>query len=268
VDLQLQGKKAVVTGSSRGIGKAIARALAREGAEVALVARREGPLQETAAELAKETGSRIVPLLGDTADGASIKSFMAEAGRQLGGIDILVNNAARAGGIGGRDDIETVLDENVLANFEEKVVGYLRCAREAIPYMKQNRWGRIINISGMLSRTPLPRTLSNSIRNIGVVSLSKSMSQDLGRYGINVMAVFPGATVTERLHATWAEQAAKENTTPQALEAAAAERTLTGRLIYSEDVANVVAFLCSPLAVGMTGEVVVVNGGESADIHN
>src|SRR5262245_3704546 len=134
MDLQLTGKRAVITGGSRGIGKATALRLAREGCDVAIVARSEGPLREAARELAEETGRKIVPLTGDTSDAASIKSFMAQAAGALGGVDILVNNAARVGGTPG--SVETVNDLDVLHDFEEKVLGYLRCAHEAVPHMK------------------------------------------------------------------------------------------------------------------------------------
>ena len=131
MDLQLTGKKAVVTGGSRGIGKAIARQLAREGCDVAICARTDGPLRETATELTAETGRRVLPFVCDTLDPDLIKQFIAAAARDLGGIDILINSAARVGGAPGT--FESVPDAEVLRDFEEKVVGYLRCARRPRP---------------------------------------------------------------------------------------------------------------------------------------
>ena len=152
MDLQLEGKKAVVAGASRGIGKAIARRLALEGCDVAIGARTEGPLNETAAELAKESGRKVVGVPVDTLDIDSVKSFISRSAEQLGGIEILINCAARVGGA--RGDVETVSFDDVLHDFNEKVVGCLRCSQEAVPYMKQAGWGRIVNISGSAARSP------------------------------------------------------------------------------------------------------------------
>ena len=140
MDLQLTDKKAIVTGASRGIGRAIARQLALEGCDVAICARTEGPLQEAAAALAHESGRKVVPIVCDTLNADSIKHFVHTAAHELGGIHIVINNAARVGGTPGT--VETVDDADVLRDFEEKVVGYLRTVQAAIPYLKQAGWGR------------------------------------------------------------------------------------------------------------------------------
>src|SRR6266404_1970037 len=147
MDLKLQGKKAIVTGGSRGMGRAIARQLAREGCDVAIGARTTGPLCEAAAEIAQETGRRIVPLVVDTLNGESISGFVSQAVDALGGVHILVNSAARVGGTI-PDNMDAISDEQIVRDFEEKFLGYYRCAREAAPYMKQAGWGRIINSGG------------------------------------------------------------------------------------------------------------------------
>ncbi len=264
MDLQLQGKRALVTGGSRGIGKATARVLAQEGCDVAICARSEGPLQDAAAALAQETGRKVVGIVCDTLEPQSIKQFVARAATELGGVDILVNNAARMGGTPGT--VETVADEDILRDFEEKVVGYLRCAREAIPHMKRAGWGRIINMSGGAGRSP-GQGVSAGIRNIGSVNLTKSMANALGPAGINVNAVYPGGTVTEMTFERNQERAQREGMTVEALMSQQAEATLIRHLITAEDLANVVAFLCSPLSIGITGEAIAVNGGSSADAH-
>jgi len=133
VDLQLTDKKAIVTGSSRGIGRAIARQLALEGCDVAICARTEGPLKQAAAELANESGRKVVPIVCDTLNADAIKHFVNTAARELGGIHIVINNAARVGGTPGT--VETVSDADVLRDFEEKVVGYLRTVQAAAPYL-------------------------------------------------------------------------------------------------------------------------------------
>jgi NAD(P)-dependent dehydrogenase (short-subunit alcohol dehydrogenase family) len=265
VDLQLQGKKAVISGGSRGIGKAVARALAREGCDVAICARNEGPLRESAAQLAAETGRKIVPIVCDTLHAAQIQAFVKGAAEALGGIDILVNNAARVGGTPGT--IETVSDADVLRDFEEKVLGYLRMAQAAVPYMKQAGWGRIVNISGGAGRAP-GMNISGGVRNIGVASMTRSMANGLGAYGINVNCVYPGLTYTEITQQRYEEQAQREGKTAAQVAKEADERTLIKHVVTMDDIANVVAFLCSPLAIGITGEVITANGGSSAEVHN
>ena len=264
MDLQLQGKRALVTGGSRGIGRAIALALAHEGCDVAICARGEAPLKEAAAALAQETGRKVVGIVCDTLDPASIKRFVKQAAQELGGVDVLVNSAARVGGALGT--IETVDEADVLHDFEEKVVGYLRCAREAIPFMKEAGWGRIINISGGAGRSP-GTAISGAVRNVGTINLTKSMANALGPAGINVNAIYPGATVTEATFERNRERAQRENTTVEALMAQQAEQALIRHLVTAEDVASVVTFLCSPLSIGITGEAIAVNGGTSVDTH-
>ena len=174
MDLQLHDKKAVVSGGSAGMGKAIARQLAREGCDVAIGARTEARLRATANEIAGETGRKIVPIVVDTLDGESIKAFVGQAAESLGGIHILANCAARVGGTI-PDSMDTISDEQIVKDFEEKFLGYYRCAREAAPYMKQAGWGRIVNLSGGAGRTP-GTGISTPARNIACVALTKSLA--------------------------------------------------------------------------------------------
>ncbi len=176
MDLQLHDKKAVVSGGSAGMGKAIARQLAREGCDVAIGARTEARLRATANEIAGETGRKIVPIVVDTLDGESIKAFVGQAAESLGGIHILANCAARVGGTI-PDSMDTISDEQIVKDFEEKFLGYYRCAREAAPYMKQAGWGRIVNLSGGAGRTP-GTGISTPARNIACVALTKSLAND------------------------------------------------------------------------------------------
>jgi NAD(P)-dependent dehydrogenase (short-subunit alcohol dehydrogenase family) len=264
MDLMLEGKRAIVTGGSRGIGKAIARQLAREGCDVALGARSEGPLKEAAEELAKETGRKVVPLTVDTMSLDSIKAFVKSAAEALGGVEIVVNSAARVGGAQG--DIETLDEGEILHDFEEKAIGYLRVARESIPHMKQAGWGRIINISGSAGRNP-GTNLSGGARNAAVIVLNKAWANALGKYNITVNAIYPGLTVTERTYDNLEQQAKTENKTVEELKKALDERTLLKHATTAEDIAYFAAFLASPLAIGMTGEAIAVSGGQSADVH-
>lgn len=265
MNLQLQGKKAIVTGGSRGMGKAIARQLAREGCDVAIGARRERPLHVAAAEIAADTGRKIAPFIVDTLDSDSISGFVKKAADGLGGVHILANCAARVGGTI-PDNMESITDEQIVKDFEEKFLGYYRCAREAAPYMKQAGWGRIINLSGGAGRTP-GTGISTPARNIACVALTKSLANTLGPFGINVNAIYPGTTITEAVLERHREEAKRQGKTLDAYLEEMRLRSVIRHLVTAEDVANVVAFLCSPLAVSITGEAISVSGGVNADMH-
>ena len=152
MDLQLTGKRALITGASRGIGKAIARRLGHEGVDCVICSRSIDTLRATAEALAKETGRRFIPIAADTGKLESIQQLVKNAAKELGGIDILVNCAARVMKAESRETLATTSDEMVMQDFEEKFVGYLRCIREAVPHMLKSGGGRILNISGSSAR--------------------------------------------------------------------------------------------------------------------
>lgn len=265
MDLRLEGKKAIVTGGSRGIGKATARQLAREGCDVVIGARTETPLGEAAKAIAEETGRTMVPLVVDTLDAESIKGFVRKAADALGGIHILANCAARVGGTI-PDNMDVITDEQIIKDFQEKFLGYYRCAREAAPFMKQAGWGRIINLSGGAGRTP-GTAISTPARNISCVALTKSLANTLGPFGINVNAIYPGPTITEAVLERSREQAKRLGKTLDAHLEELRQQSPIRHLVTAEDVAQVVVFLCSPLAISITGEAVSVSGGANADMH-
>jgi NAD(P)-dependent dehydrogenase (short-subunit alcohol dehydrogenase family) len=263
MDLGLQDKRAVVTGASRGIGKAIARALALEGCSVVIAARDPERLATTAAELAEETGAHIVPLVVETGDDDSVRTMVAAAREALGGIDILVNNAARPGGSAAT--LGTITAEILLDEVNIKVMGYLRCAREVAPLMAAQGWGRIINISGLAARTG--GTIAGSVRNVSVAALTKVLADELGPSGINVTVVHPGATKTEATAAAMIERAAAAGVSVEEYEASWAARTSIRRVVTAAEVADVVAFLASPRSVSITGDAVVCAGGHVGSIY-
>ena len=248
------------------MGRAIARRLAGEGCDVAICARNEGPLRASADEIAAETGRRVVPLACDTGDATAIMDFVDRAADSLGGIHIVVNNAARVMALEGEDPIETVRDADVLRDFEEKVLGYMRIVRAAVPYLKKGGWGRVINISGGTARAP-GVSVSPGIRNVAIINMTKAMANSLGPHGINVNAIYPGRTVTEATLERYAAKAKAEKTSVEALMKAADEKTLLKHVITADDVANVIAFLCSPLSIGIHGEAIGVDGGNRAEVH-
>jgi NAD(P)-dependent dehydrogenase (short-subunit alcohol dehydrogenase family) len=250
MDLELAGKRALVTGGSLGIGKAVAIALAREGAEIAIAARDRGRLEAAAQEIASLTGARVEGFVIDTASEASVIECVAEVVRAFGGIDILVNAAAKAGGQSVPPTYDQITTEAFFEEMNVKVMGYLRCAQQVAPHMINGGWGRIINISGLAARQV--GTVIGSVRNVAVSAMTKNLADVLGPYGINVTVVHPGITVTEA-------------TTPEVL--ARPATNVVGHMITAEEVANVVAFIASPKSSPMTGDAVAVGGGVPRAIY-
>src|SRR2546421_4204318 len=271
MDLGLHDKHAIVTGGSRGIGKAIARELAREGADVAIVARNKADLEATARELAAETNRRIVPLAADVTSKEPVDRMIAEAAQQLGGLHILVNSGSAPGGSAtATGPIETVVDEDLLQDFNVKYVGALRCARAVIPYMKQQRWGRIINISGTNARNA--GNLSGGARNTSLVHLSKTLALQVGKYGITVNCVHPGITRTERTPRLLAARAKELGIAPEEVERRdyaedSPRGNAIGRMGDATEVAYVTVFLASDKAWAVSGELIVATGGAGRAVY-
>jgi NAD(P)-dependent dehydrogenase (short-subunit alcohol dehydrogenase family) len=271
MDLGLQGKRAIVTGGSLGIGKAIARELAREGVDVAIVARTKETLEAAAKELAAETGRRVIPLAADVTSKAQVDAMVAQAAAQLGGLHILVNSGSPPGGSAtATGPIESVVDEDLLHDFNVKYVGALRCARAAIPYLKEQRWGRIINISGTNARNA--GNLSGGARNTSLVHLSKTLAVQLGRFGITVNCVHPGITRTERTPRLLAARGKELGIDPAAVEKAdfahdSPRGNAIGRMVDAAEVAYVTAFLVSDKAWAISGELIVATGGAGRSVY-
>lgn len=269
MELGLQGKHAIVTGGSRGIGKAIARELALEGVDVAIVARSREQLTATARQLVAETGRRVISLVADVTSKSQVDSMVAEAANQLGGLHILVNSGAPPGGTA-TGPIDTIIDEELLHDFDVKYVGALRCARAVIPYLKAQGWGRIISISGINARTA--GNLSGGARNVSLVHLTKTLAMQLGRSGITVNCIHPGVTRTERTPNLMASRAVQLGVTPEELEkldfAEGSPRgNSIGRMVEANEIAYLTVFLASDKASALTGELIVVNGGAGQAVY-
>jgi NAD(P)-dependent dehydrogenase (short-subunit alcohol dehydrogenase family) len=264
MDLQLTGRRALVTGGSRGIGLAVADALAAEGVDLVLAARDPDRLRRAAEDLAARHGRRVVGLRVDTADDVSVRTMVAAATEALGGIDILVNNAAAPGGQAKPPTLGEITDEAVLADLEVKVLGYLRCARAVAPQMVARGWGRIVNISGLAARQT--GSTVGSIRNVAVAAMTANLAAELGRHGVNVTVVHPGLTRTEKTAAIVAARAAESGATPDEVERTMAGNAI-GRIVDAAEVAVVVAFLASPRSVAITGDALAAGGGALRTIH-
>jgi NAD(P)-dependent dehydrogenase (short-subunit alcohol dehydrogenase family) len=264
MDLQLTGKRAIITGGSRGIGFAAAEALTAEGADVVLVARDQAALDTAAARLAG-SGRRAVPVVADTRDDAAVRAMVERSVAELGGVDILVNAAAQPGGASGPQGLADVTDDDVRLDIETKVLGYLRCARAVAPHLLAQGWGRIINISGLAARNA--SSTVGSIRNVAVAAMTKNLADELGPKGINVTVVHPGMTVTERTPGMVAQRAAADGISETEARAAMASGVSIGRLVTAAEVADVVAFLASPRSVSINGDAIATGGGSRGAIY-
>ena len=266
MNLELKGKRALVTGGSRGIGKAIALGLAQEGVDVALLARGADALSAAAAQIAAETGRTVVGVSADTTSDEQVRQAVARAVQQLGGgIDILVNAAAEPAGFAGPPKLGEITGDFFHAELDTKVMGYIRCAREVVAGMRQQGWGRIVNISGLAARQT--GNTVGSIRNIAVAALTKNMADELGPFGINVTVVHPGLTRTERTAPLVESRASAQGIAAAQVEAQMAAGNSINHLVDASEVAHVVVFLCSPKSRAINGDVIAAGGGAPRGIH-
>jgi NAD(P)-dependent dehydrogenase (short-subunit alcohol dehydrogenase family) len=265
VDLELRGKAAIVTGGSRGIGKAVARELGREGAQVAIVARDRAALEASADELHQETGSTFVPLVCDTGSDEAVRAMVADAVRSLGGVDILVNCAAEPGGQAPPPKLGQINDDVFWPDVNVKVMGYLRCIREAVPHMVARGGGRVVNVSGLATRNT--GSTVGSMRNVAVAAMTKNLAEELGPQGISVIVVHPALTRTEKTPAVIQARAQAQGLSEEEVERRMNQVNVLRRLIDAREVAYVVAFLCSPKAIAINGDAVVAGGGAPGSIH-
>jgi len=262
MDLQLDGKVAFITGGSMGIGKAAALELAKEGVNVAIAARRMPLLEEAAAELGRALdkvpgAGRILPVAVDTTDMDSVNAAMAKAAEAFDRIDILVNGAAHPGGLV-RSDLADADPEGLLQDIDIKVVGYLRCSKAAAPYMRRQRYGRIINIGGLTGRGS--KQLSG-MRNVAIVHMTKTLSDQLGPDGITVNTIHPGVVETPHIHELYEKEAGKQGLTATEVEANYVKATPIRRVLQPEEIGWIIAFLASPKSGSITGESLGCDGG-------
>ena len=259
MDLQLTGRRALVTGGSRGIGKAIAATLIAEGAAVTICARDPERTYRAAAEL----GAAAV--VADTGSDSAVRELVARATEVMGGIDILVNAAATPAGQAPPLALPDITSEALLAEVNVKVLGYLRCAQAVAPGMLDRGWGRIISVSGLAARST--GSTIGSIRNVAVAAMTKNLADELGPGGVNVTAVHPGLTRTEATPGVVAARARAGGLEESAVEAQLARLNSIGRLVDASEIASVVTFLASPLSVAINGDTIACGGGTPGVIH-
>ncbi|MFA7249329.1 MAG: SDR family NAD(P)-dependent oxidoreductase [Dehalococcoidia bacterium] len=249
MDLGIAGRSAVVTGASRGLGRAIAEALAAEGAKVTLVARGAETLEQTAAAI-RATGASVHALSADVTSAADCERIVAEAVAAHGGLDILVNNA---GGGGAADDLEA----RWRVAYELNVVSVVRLMELAHPHLAASGQGAVVNISSIYGRESggPPQYNANKAAQIG---LTKAYALDWAKQGIRVNSLAPGSIAFEG--GSWGRRVREQ---PEAMEQFVAQNIAAGRFGRAEEIGAVVAFLCSPRASWVIGATLNVDGGQS-----
>jgi NAD(P)-dependent dehydrogenase (short-subunit alcohol dehydrogenase family) len=258
MDLQLQGKIALVTGGSEGIGKGIARELAREGVDVAICARRKGPLEAAAAEIAKETGRKIVPIVADLTKDEDAKNFVTQGHAALGRVDIMVNNAGSApGGV-----LEHLSEADWAQALQLKFMGYVRCLRCVLPIMVKQGGGRVVNLIGNDGVKPSYWEIAPGAANAAGQNLTLSLAGQYGKHNISFCAVNPGPVRTERWAGLVAAMSRDMKLPYEEADKLAPASIPLGRIAEVEEVAKLVTLLASPLMHMVNGTQIEIDGGQ------
>ena len=247
MNLHIEGKVALVTGASQGIGRAVATGLAREGARVVLSSRGERELHE-AVEAVRFSGGEAFGISADVSEPESIDALLGRVTRRFGGADILVVNAG-----GPPAGTATALGDDAWARgFELTLMSAVRLSRAALPHMQAQSWGRVINVTSLSVREPIANlTLSNAFR-AAVTGFAKTLSTEVAAAGVTVNNVAPGYTATERLEELFEDEGAKD----RLIDTIPAKRFAT-----PEEIAAAVLFLTSQGAAYITGQTLLVDGG-------
>lgn len=260
----LADRKVVVTGGSRGVGRAIVKAAIAEGAACGIICRTAESAQVLLADLAEQRQSAAVAL-ADVTDDERCDAAVTEIATALGGLDVLVNSAARVAG-DQPDGFFTTTADLMKRDFDEKIVGALRCARAAFPFLRASGSGRIINIGGEAARLAR-RNISSGARNAAIVHLTHSLAMELGEFGITVNAIHPGVVLTETVLSRFAATAAATGRDLAEVVQAAGARSALRRLVEPREVAAAAVFLASAAASGITGQVIAVSAGSSRAVY-
>ena len=267
MNLGLEGRAAIVTGASKGIGKAIARGLAEEGVNVALLARTSVALEAAAEEIRAATAVTVLALPTDVRDAAAVKAAIAHAHSQLGTLHILVNNAG--GPIKRPERQINWPDSDWRDDVETKTLGMLRVTQAVIPHMPSDGTGRIINISGVAGASVLTSALTHGLNNAAMNHVSSYLAADLAAQRITVNAVIPGLIATE-WRENWAESAGRQRelSKQQFLDQICKDwGIVAGRWGSTREVADAVVFLASDRASYINGAKLTVDGGYAINVR-
>jgi 3-oxoacyl-[acyl-carrier protein] reductase len=255
VELGLSGKTAIVCGASRGMGKAIAKKLAEEGANVVIVARNRKDLLSAAKEIS--SAGEVLVVAADLSSASVIPGIVKQAVKKFGAVHILINNA------GGPPPgtFNDVTDKDWEKTFQQNLKSAILMTRQVVPLMKKAKFGRILNIASQVVKEPPPgMVLSNTLR-AGVVAFAKSISHELAPFNITVNTLLPGPVLTDRLQFLVKQRAKKEGKSVNAVIQSIAQSVPVKRIGSPEEFANVAVFLVSEAASYVTGTTLAVDGG-------
>ena len=253
---------AIITGGSGGLAPGIARILGQQGYDLVLAARDAEKLQEAAEALRRSTQARIEIVPCDVTRTASVSAMTMTVTDRLGRIDLLVNAAASSTPIGGA--IERLDVGALIADFDTKVGGYLRCIQAVSPVMKRQGEGRIVNVGGLTGRSS---DALSGMRNAAISHLTKVMADQLGPHGITVNAVHPGLTLTPHLIELFGEMAGARGATPEAVEAEFISQVPIRRFSTPDEIGDAIAFLADRRGASINGESISIDGGYSRGIY-
>ncbi len=257
MELGLKGRGVIVAASSQGMGRAAAELFAREGAQVAMCARTQKPLQEAADQIRAETGAEIYAEPLDVTDGAAVQRFVEQVSKRFGRLDVCVTNA---GGPPAKNFLSVSTEEwrkAVDLNF----LSVVHLAKAVIPYMQRHRWGRIITITSISVKQPIDDLIMSNAVRAAVVGLVKSLSNEFGKDGILVNNVAPGYTATERLQELAGTRALAAGVSSEEIYQRWAAEIPVKRLADPKEVADVIVWLASERASYVTGQTLLVDGG-------
>src|SRR5437667_8609713 len=258
MDLQLNGKVALVTGGSLGIGKGIARVLAREGVDVAICARRKDGLEAAADESRRESGRKVLAIPADLTRREDAENFVRGAARHFGRIDVLVNNAGSAPG-----GILEALDEDAWQQgLQLKFMGYGRCRRAALPIMSAQGGGRVLNLIGNDGVKESYWEIVPGACNAAGQNLTKALAGQYAKFNITFVAVNPGPVRTERWDGLVKAMARDMKLTYEQADQLAPRSIPLGRIAEVDEVANLCVYLASPLAHFVNGTMIEIDGGQ------
>ncbi len=258
MDLGLQGRVALVSGGSKGIGKASALALAREGVRVAICARGQELLEQVAGEISAETGMEVLPVVADLNHEEDAQRFVGMAVDRLGGLDILVNCAGSSPG----GSLLNLSESDWLQSLNLKFLGYVRTTKSAVPYMKERRWGRIINVIGNDGIKPLYFEITAGAANAAGINFTLAIAEELAPHGILINAINPGPVDTERWWGLVQTMAREKGISEAEAQQRAIRSMPLGRLCTPEEVADMVVFLWSERSSFVTGALISVDGAQ------
>ena len=263
MELGLKGKTVLVTGGSKGIGRATARAMAAEGALVMICSRGASDLEAAAGAIRSETGQPVEVVAADLSRLDGVESAAAAAVRRFGRLDVLVNNA---GAIKGGDFL-ALPDEEWMTGWSLKLLGYVRMARTVLPQMRAQGGGRIVNVVGMAARNPATTYMMGGAANAALINFTKALA-DLGAASnILVTAVSPGPVKTDRWDSLQRQQATAAGKDVETFEKEQSRNFPLGRIALPEEVADLVCFLASERASFLTGIAITIDGGMSRGVY-